>query len=66
MEVPKERFDSAVRFAEVVETLLSEGRIKPHPKEVRSGGLEGILGGIQDMREGRVRGRKLVNTLGGV
>ncbi len=64
MEASKEKFNSAVRFAGVAEKLLEEGRIKPHPKEVRSGGLEAVLGGIQDVREGVIRGRKLVYTMG--
>jgi NADPH:quinone reductase-like Zn-dependent oxidoreductase len=60
MESPVEKFNSAVAFAEVAENLLAEGKIKPHPKEVRPGGLEGVLYGLQELREMKVRGKKLV------
>jgi hypothetical protein len=63
MESPVEKFESAVRFAEVAEQLLAEGKIKPHPKDVRDNGLEGVLAGIQDLREKKVRGIKLVYRL---
>jgi hypothetical protein len=63
MESPLEKFESAVKFAEVAERLLAEGKIKPHPKDVREGGLKGVLDGIQDLREKKVRGKKLVYLL---
>lgn len=40
--------------------LLAEGKIVPHPQEVREGGLEGILDGLEDLRKDRVSGVKLV------
>jgi NADPH:quinone reductase-like Zn-dependent oxidoreductase len=63
MESPVEKFESAVRFAEVAERLLTEGKIKPHPKDVRENGLKGVLDGIQDLGEKKVRGKKLVYLL---
>ena len=63
MEAPLEKFESAVKFAEVAEKLLAEGKIKPHPKDVRKNGLAGVLDGIQDLREKKVRGKKLVYLL---
>jgi NADPH:quinone reductase-like Zn-dependent oxidoreductase len=63
MESPVEKFESAFRFAEVAERLLAEGQIKPHPKDVREGGLKGVLDGIQDLREKKVMGKKLVYLL---
>jgi hypothetical protein len=41
---------------------LSEKKIKTTPIEVREG-LEGALQGIDDLRNGRVSGRKIVSKL---
>ncbi|CZR62513.1 related to zinc-binding oxidoreductase ToxD [Phialocephala subalpina] len=62
-EAPPGAFESAVKFAVVAEKLLAEDKIKPHPKDVRTKGLAGILDGIQELKEGKVRGVKLVYTL---
>lgn len=64
LDAPVERFKSAVKFAGVAERLLEEGRIKMHPKEVRVGGLKGVLEGIRDLKDQKVSGRKLVYPLG--
>jgi hypothetical protein len=63
MKSPVEKFGSAVRFAEVAERLLVEGKIKSHPKDVRQNGLKGVLDGIQDSREKKVRGKELIYVL---
>ena len=47
-------------FVPVAEGLLKEGKIKTHPASVRPGGLAGVLEGLQEMREGKVSGEKLV------
>ncbi|KAH7364700.1 zinc-binding oxidoreductase ToxD, partial [Rhexocercosporidium sp. MPI-PUGE-AT-0058] len=60
MEATREMFDSAVSFAEFAEKVLGEGKIRCHVNEVKGGGLEAVLEGIQEMREGKVGGRKLV------
>lgn len=44
----------------LAEEMLREGMLKPHPIEVREGGLEGVVKGIEDLRKGRVRAVKLV------
>jgi hypothetical protein len=62
MKSPVEKFESAVRFAEVAERLLAEGKIKPHPKDVRQNGLKGVLDGMQDLRAKKVRGRSLYTS----
>ncbi|KAH6607098.1 zinc-binding oxidoreductase [Trichoderma cornu-damae] len=56
---PKE-FDFAVKFMGLAQELLWKGKIKPHPQSVRRGGWSAILGGLQEMREGKVSGMKLV------
>ncbi|KAH7403437.1 putative zinc-binding oxidoreductase ToxD [Cadophora sp. MPI-SDFR-AT-0126] len=50
----------ARRFVGVCDELLREGRIKTHPVSKREGGLEGILGGMMEMKEGKISGQKLV------
>ena len=48
----------------VVEGLLKEGRVKCHPVEVGGGGLRGVGEGLARLREGKVRGVKLVYRVG--
>ncbi|KAF2136525.1 uncharacterized protein K452DRAFT_237315 [Aplosporella prunicola CBS 121167] len=50
----------AARMFPLAERLLEEGRLAPHAAEVRVGGLDGVLDGIEELRWGKVRGRKLV------
>ena len=40
--------------------LLAEKKIKVHPVDVRPGGLKGVLEGMEEMRQGKVSGKKLV------
>lgn len=49
-----------VRFSALAGKLLEQGKIQPHPHRVKEGGLEGILQGLQDLREKKVSGEKLV------
>jgi hypothetical protein len=56
----QKEFDFAVKFMEVAQKLLWQGRIRPHPQSVRRGGWSGVLDGLQEMREGKVSGVKLV------
>lgn len=62
IEVPakKEDFEFGVKFLALARDLLAEGKFKVHPPTVRSGGLEGILGGLQELKERKVSGTKLV------
>ncbi|KAL6797815.1 GroES-like protein [Trichoderma sp. SZMC 28013] len=53
-------YDFAVKFMGLAQELLWQGRIKPHPQSVRPGGWSGVLDGLQEMREGKVSGEKLV------
>jgi hypothetical protein len=46
---------------EVLERLVMEKKIRPHPREMLgSHGLEGIVGGLERLKSGRVSGAKLV------
>jgi hypothetical protein len=40
--------------------LVSEGKIKAHPRIIEAGGLKGILKGIEELKTEKVRGEKLV------
>jgi NADPH:quinone reductase-like Zn-dependent oxidoreductase len=53
-----------VKFVSIVEKLLAEGKLKPPNKEVRDGGLEAIFAGLDDLKEGRVSGTKIVYRIG--
>lgn len=48
------------RFWAASVDLINSGKIKPHPSHVGSGGLEGILQGLKDLKDGKVSGVKLV------
>ncbi len=60
-----EDFEFAKMFWDLSAKLLVEGKVKVHKPSVNEGGsgLEGVLKGLQLMREGKVSGRKLVYTL---
>ncbi|KAK7185651.1 hypothetical protein PSPO01_08337 [Paraphaeosphaeria sporulosa] len=53
-------FDFGVRFWRLSEELFNSGKIRAHPTEVREGGLAAIPKGLDDLKEGRVSGVKLV------
>jgi hypothetical protein len=40
----------------LTEELVSEGKIKAHPKRIGVGGLEGILQGIEELKKEKVSG----------
>jgi len=53
-------FEFGKKWWSVAQKLLYEGKIKPHRVEVRQGGLDGILSGLDDLKNGKVSGKKLV------
>jgi hypothetical protein len=57
-------FEFTKRFISVVEKLLEEKLIKPHPVDLRPGGLSVISEGLNDMKTGKVSGVKLVYRIG--
>ncbi|KAH8691552.1 chaperonin 10-like protein [Talaromyces proteolyticus] len=54
----------AEEFLAVAEPLLAEGKIKVHPAKLGKGGLQGVLDGLQQLKEGKVSGEKLVYNVG--
>lgn len=59
---PKDREFCKLWFP-MAEKMIKEGKLKPHRIEVKKGGLMGVLAGIDEVRTGSVRGRKLVYLL---
>lgn len=59
-EAQPEDFVFAVKFMEVAEKLWAQGKWTPHPQRIMRRGLLGIVEGMQEMREGKVSGEKLV------
>ncbi|KAK5100823.1 hypothetical protein LTR70_001141 [Exophiala xenobiotica] len=55
-----EDFEFAKKFFDITEKLLHEGKLKTHPEKVGQDGLEGALQGMQDMKNDKVSGKKLV------
>jgi NADPH:quinone reductase-like Zn-dependent oxidoreductase len=62
-EGSQEDFEFAKKWAGLSERMLAEGKLVPHPAKVGSGGLEGVRGGLDDLKNGRVSGKKLVYNL---
>jgi NADPH:quinone reductase-like Zn-dependent oxidoreductase len=56
----KEDFEHSKIVWAKAEQLLEAKKFKPHRYEVRSGGLDGILSGLEDMKNGKVSGKKIV------
>ncbi|KAH7408069.1 chaperonin 10-like protein [Cadophora sp. MPI-SDFR-AT-0126] len=68
IEIPAKPEDHvfAVKWTRLAGDLLFRRKLKPHPAEVRPGGLHGVLGGLQEMRDGKVSGVKLVYSIEGL
>jgi hypothetical protein len=59
-EAQPEDFVFASSFAAIAEKLWHEGKWRPHPQRVERGGFSRVPDGLQQMREGKVSGEKLV------
>jgi hypothetical protein len=66
-EAVPENYRLSSQFWEVAEKLFAEGKLVPHPQKVNldGEGLEGVLKGLQIMRDGKVSGFKLVYRIDG-
>lgn len=53
----------AVPIFAVIERLLHEGKIQPHPIKSEGGGYEGLIRGVDIVRKGELSGQKLVYSL---
>ena len=52
-----------VEWLAAIEPLLAEGKLRPHPIQVKNGGLAHIIPDLETLRRGKVSGKKLVYTL---
>jgi hypothetical protein len=59
-----EDFELGNIFATLAERLLNENLIKSHPVQLMEGGLEGVLDGMQYLKDGKVSGVKIVYRIG--
>ncbi|CZR61994.1 related to zinc-binding oxidoreductase ToxD [Phialocephala subalpina] len=59
-----EDYELGKKFISFSEKLLEEGVVRGHPVRMLEGGLEGILGGMEELKQGRVSGVKLVARVG--
>jgi len=64
-EANPEDFEFCKKFMQTAQKLLEEKKLKPHRHEVRPGGLDAIFGGLDDMKNGKVSGVKLVYRISG-
>ncbi len=53
-------YEFAKKWYPIAEKLWAEGKWKPHPQQIELGGLGGLVEGMMRMKEGKVRGVKLV------
>ena len=53
-------FTFGARWYKIAERLWIDGKWKPHPDRIEPGGFLGAVDGMQQMREGKVSGVKLV------
>lgn len=56
----EEDYEFMKKFVAISEKLVADGKIKPHNVDVRDGGLDGVLKGLEDMKNGKVSANKLV------
>lgn len=55
-----EHFEHTKKFWSLTEKLVHEGKIKPHPVKVGKDGLVGVFDGLQQGRDGKISGTKLI------
>lgn len=58
----QEDFEFGVKFWRAAADLINSGKIKTHPTIVRKG-LDNIAQGLQDLKDNKVSGKKLVYTI---
>ncbi|PVH99799.1 putative zinc-binding oxidoreductase ToxD [Periconia macrospinosa] len=56
----REDFEYTKKFVRIVEKLLEQNKIKMHPIELKMGGWQGVLAGVDELRQAKVSGKKLV------
>lgn len=56
-------FNFAVQWAGLAEDLWAKGKLRTIPVQTGQGGLKGILEGLQELKDNKVSGRKLVYVI---
>ncbi|KAJ9617169.1 hypothetical protein H2200_000890 [Cladophialophora chaetospira] len=56
-------FEFSMAFATLSEELLARSLIRAHPLDLRPGGLDAILKGMEDLKAGKVSAKKIVVTV---
>ena len=64
MEAQPEDLVFGSKWYRVAESLWAQEKWAPHPQRIEKGGLLGINDGLQQMRESKVSGEKLVYRVG--
>jgi hypothetical protein len=59
----KKDYEFTREFWKVSEKLFAEGKLKVHRVDSRTGGLSGALSGLEDLKQGKVSGYKVVYEL---
>ncbi|KAF2734821.1 GroES-like protein [Polyplosphaeria fusca] len=59
-EAKPDHYEFMKKWLDVAENLILEGKVQPHQIDKREGGLDSILGGLEDMKNGKVSGVKIV------
>ncbi|KAF2494505.1 alcohol dehydrogenase class-3 [Lophium mytilinum] len=59
-----DHFEFMKPWLELGASLVADGTVKPHAHEVRPGGLEGVLKGLDELRGGKISAKKLVYRIG--
>jgi hypothetical protein len=59
-EARPDMFEFAAKFAEVAEKLWAEGKWRAHPQRIEPHGLLGVSDGLQQGRDGKISGEKIV------
>jgi hypothetical protein len=59
-EARPDMFEFAAKFAEVADQLWQQGKWRAHPQRVEPGGLLGVTYGLQQGRDGKISGEKIV------
>jgi NADPH:quinone reductase-like Zn-dependent oxidoreductase len=61
-EANKDDFEFAKGFMKLSQKLVEDKKIKPHRVELK-GGLDDIIQGCKDMKDGKVSGKKMVYVI---
>ena len=53
-------FEFSMEFSKLGEELVAQGKIRTHPLDLRSGGLDAISKGMEDLKAEKISARKIV------